>query len=150
MLIKMWPPSTKTVQSGLNLQIDKWNGSSHTCCPLDWPKKWPSPATCYHPRRLNKLATVKNGKPAVVCYKHNVDQLPFKAPVDVLFWTLQSQGINWSSLSRSEMLSSLRHHLQAQSLGCHTIDDDCGLRRGGVEMGNTQWSKYLFYISVIY
>ena len=43
---------------------------------------------------VNALATVKNGKPAVACYKHNVHQLPFKAPVDVLFWTLQSQGIN--------------------------------------------------------
>ena len=119
----------KTVQSGLNLQLDKWNGSSHTCSPLNWPKRWLNPATCQHPHRLNELATVKNGKPAVACYKHNVHQLPFKAPVDVLFWTLQSQGINWPSLSRSEMLSSLRHYMQAQSLGCHTINDDCGLWR---------------------
>ena len=99
--------------------------------------------------RLNELGTVMNGKPAVACYKHNVDQLPFKAPVDVLFWTLQSQGINWPSLSRSEMLNSLRHRMQAQSLGCHTIDDDCGLRRGGVERGNAQWSAFKIWGMVI-
>ena len=102
-------------------------------------------ATCYHPRfhRLNKLATVMNDKPAVACYKHSVHQLPFKASVDVLFWTFPSWAITWPSLRRSEMLSSLRHYMQAQSLGCHTTDDDdCGLWRGGVEKGNAQWSAF--------
>ena len=135
----------KTIQSGLNLQLDKWNGSSHTCSPLDWPKKWLSPATCYRPHRLNKLATVKNGKPAVACYKYSFQQLPFKAPVDVLF---QGQG-KWPTLSRSEMLSSPRHCMQAQSLGCHTTDDVCGLWRGGVERGNAERSAFKIWAMVV-
>ena len=134
-------------------QFDSGGGNSHLRPPLDCLKRWQSDHTCHHPHRVKELATKSkkwNGKPRLECVDGQIylwkllwvycpghagvkgnndraDRLAGKVTV--------TSGL---LLGRSEVLKSLRHYLQAQSQGHHTIDR---LEERGVEGGSARRSS---------
>ena len=93
-----------------------------------------------------------NGKPRLACV--NVPYPLSKTPVDVLTaldvyarmkgndlagrWAWKATIANGLRLGRPDVFSNLRHYLQAQSQGHHTIDH---LGEGGMERGSARRSS---------
>ena len=150
---KVRPPSTKTVQPSLNLQLDNGGGCSHPCPPLDCLKRWQSVMplfsqiqwACY--KKCRKVEweaqtgmcqwstpTFENSRRCTALsipeWKETTEQIDWRAKHAII-----KSGLH---LGRSEVLRSLRHYLRAQSRGHHTINR---LQETGVERGSASRSS---------